>query len=77
MARPVGGGLIFMSGGSRTALPRHQTLRAVVDWSWPDPLVPRIAGARVICALLAAGWSWDIEAVREPLSCARDVLANA
>ena len=22
------------TGGSRTALPRHQTLRAVVDWSW-------------------------------------------
>ncbi|MFG2056610.1 BTAD domain-containing putative transcriptional regulator [Micromonospora sp. NPDC048930] len=24
----------LLSGGSRTALPRHQTLRAVVDWSW-------------------------------------------
>ncbi|MEV5748719.1 BTAD domain-containing putative transcriptional regulator [Actinoallomurus sp. NPDC052308] len=23
-----------LTGGSRTALPRHQTLRAVVDWSW-------------------------------------------
>lgn len=29
-----------LTGGSRTALPRHQTLRAVVDWSWgllPEP----------------------------------------
>lgn len=24
----------LLNGGSRTALPRHQTLRAVVDWSW-------------------------------------------
>jgi len=24
----------LLSGGSRTALPRHQTLRAVVTWSW-------------------------------------------
>ncbi len=24
----------LLIGGSRTALPRHQTLRAVVDWSW-------------------------------------------
>ena len=24
----------LLTGGSRTALPRHQTLRAVVEWSW-------------------------------------------
>src|SRR6185312_15176670 len=24
----------LLTGGSRTALPRHRTLRAVVDWSW-------------------------------------------
>src|SRR5262249_36192045 len=24
----------LLSVGSRTAMPRHQTLRAVVDWSW-------------------------------------------
>ncbi|MEV0116549.1 BTAD domain-containing putative transcriptional regulator [Streptomyces sp. NPDC050844] len=24
----------LLTGGSRTALPRHQTLRAAVDWSW-------------------------------------------
>ncbi|MEV6971394.1 BTAD domain-containing putative transcriptional regulator [Hamadaea sp. NPDC051192] len=24
----------LLRGGSRTALPRHQTLRAVIDWSW-------------------------------------------
>ncbi|MEV4310733.1 BTAD domain-containing putative transcriptional regulator [Actinocrispum sp. NPDC049592] len=26
--------LRLLTGGSRTALPRHRTLRAVVDWSW-------------------------------------------
>src|SRR5579862_9258101 len=29
----------MLTGGSRTALPRHRTLRAVVDWSW-DLLAP-------------------------------------
>ena len=29
----------LLSSGSRTALPRHQTLRAIVDWSW-DLLEP-------------------------------------
>ena len=24
----------LLSAGSRTALPQHQTLRAIVDWSW-------------------------------------------
>jgi predicted ATPase len=32
-ARP-GDRFALLTGGSRTALPRHQTLRAVVDWSW-------------------------------------------
>ncbi len=36
----------LLTGGSRTALPRHRTLRAVVDWSWdlltdPERLVLR------------------------------------
>ncbi|MEB0222583.1 transcriptional regulator, partial [Pseudomonas sp. AB12(2023)] len=24
----------LLTGGYRTALPRHQTLRALIDWSW-------------------------------------------
>ena len=24
----------LLTGGNRTSLPRHRTLRAVVDWSW-------------------------------------------
>jgi predicted ATPase len=30
----------LLTGGSRTAVPRHQTLRAVVDWSWELLLEP-------------------------------------
>ena len=31
----------------------------------PPPLTRELAEARVICALLAAGWMWDIDSVRE------------
>jgi predicted ATPase/DNA-binding SARP family transcriptional activator len=34
LASRLGDRFRFLTGGSRTALPRHQTLRAVVDWSW-------------------------------------------
>jgi predicted ATPase/DNA-binding SARP family transcriptional activator len=34
VAARLGDRFRLLTGGSRTALPRHQTLRAVVDWSW-------------------------------------------
>ncbi|HEY1509051.1 MAG TPA: BTAD domain-containing putative transcriptional regulator, partial [Solirubrobacteraceae bacterium] len=34
LARRLDDRFRLLTGGSRTALPRHQTLRAVVDWSW-------------------------------------------
>jgi predicted ATPase/DNA-binding SARP family transcriptional activator len=34
----------------------------------PPPLTRELAEARVICALLAAGWMWDIDSIREPLT---------
>src|SRR4029077_9718277 len=55
----------LLTGGSRTALPRHQTLRAVVDWSWhllsePERVLARrlavfpagatLAAAEAVCA---------------------------
>ncbi len=40
----------LLTGGSRTALPRHRTLRAVVEWSW-DLLTP---AERVLADRLAA-----------------------
>jgi predicted ATPase/DNA-binding SARP family transcriptional activator len=40
----------------------------------PPPLTLELAEARVICALLAAGWNWDIDSIREPLTEALDAL---
>jgi predicted ATPase/DNA-binding SARP family transcriptional activator len=34
VAQRLGDRFRLLTGGSRTALPRHRTLRAVVDWSW-------------------------------------------
>ena len=34
LARRLDDRFHVLTGGSRTALPRHRTLRAVVDWSW-------------------------------------------
>ncbi|HEY8482629.1 MAG TPA: BTAD domain-containing putative transcriptional regulator [Spirillospora sp.] len=34
VAARLGDRFRLLAGGSRTALPRHRTLRAVVDWSW-------------------------------------------
>jgi len=34
VAARLGDRFALLSTGSRTAMPRHQTLRAVVDWSW-------------------------------------------
>ena len=56
----------LLTGGSRTALPRHRTLRAVVDWSWdllsaPEQVLARrlavfpggatLAAAEQVCAV--------------------------
>ena len=53
----------LLTGGSRTVLPRHQTLRAVVDWSWhllSDPertLARRLAVFPAGASLAAAEWA--------------------
>jgi predicted ATPase/transcriptional regulator with XRE-family HTH domain len=48
----------LLTGGSRTALPRHQTLRAMIDWSY-DLLAPdeRILLARL--SVFAGGWTME------------------
>jgi predicted ATPase/DNA-binding SARP family transcriptional activator len=48
----------LLTGGSRTALPRQQTLRALVDWSY-DLLLPD--ESRLFCSLsvFAGGWNLD------------------
>jgi predicted ATPase/DNA-binding winged helix-turn-helix (wHTH) protein len=41
--------------------------REVLAMPVPSPLTLPLAEGRVICALLAAGWNWDLDTVREPL----------
>ncbi|WP_187365612.1 AfsR/SARP family transcriptional regulator [Trebonia kvetii] len=50
--------------------------REVLDLPLPAPMTRQLAEGRVICALLAAGWSWDIDRIRQPLREALDVLAG-
>ncbi|WP_277036701.1 BTAD domain-containing putative transcriptional regulator [Actinacidiphila oryziradicis] len=45
----------ILTGGSRTVLPRQQTLRAVVDWSWELLTVPERVVLRRL-AVFAGGW---------------------
>jgi predicted ATPase/DNA-binding winged helix-turn-helix (wHTH) protein len=40
----------------------------------PPPMTMKLAEARVICALIAAGWNWDIDRIRQPLTEALEVL---
>ncbi len=49
----------LLTGGSRTALPRQQTLRALIDWSW-DLLSPP---ERTLLRRLAVFWDgWTLDA---------------
>jgi predicted ATPase/DNA-binding SARP family transcriptional activator len=45
----------LLTGGSRTALPRHQTLRAAVDWSWRLLSEPERALARRLAVFPGGG----------------------
>jgi tetratricopeptide (TPR) repeat protein len=48
----------LLTGGSRTALPRHQTLRASIDWSWNLLSEPeQILLQRL--SVFAGGWTLD------------------
>jgi len=68
----LNGGLRLLSGGYRTALPRHQTLRAMLDWSFdwlPESerlVLSRLAiftGEFVLEAAIAVASSEDIAGV--------------
>ncbi|GAA0545594.1 BTAD domain-containing putative transcriptional regulator [Actinomadura livida] len=48
----------LLTGGSRTALPRHRTLRAMVDWSWELLTVPERAVLRRL-SVFSGGASLD------------------
>jgi non-specific serine/threonine protein kinase len=51
----------FLSGGRRTALPRHQTLRAALDWSYE--LLPK-SEQQLLCRLAVFAGGFSLDAVR-------------
>ena len=48
----------LLTGGSRTALPRHQTLRALIDWSY-DLLNPQERTLFDQLSVFAGGWTLE------------------
>ncbi|MCW3053312.1 MAG: hypothetical protein JWN14_2482, partial [Chthonomonadales bacterium] len=50
--------LSLLGGGHRTALPRHQTLRALIDWSY-DLLTPAEQSLLQSLSVFSGGWSLD------------------
>ena len=48
----------LLTGGSRTALPRQQTLRALIDWSF-DLLPPRTQALLCRLSVFAGGWTLE------------------
>ncbi len=55
----------LLVGGSRTALPRQQTLRALIDWSY-DLLSQEEKGLLRVASVFVGGWTLDaLEAVSE------------
>ncbi|MFD4654223.1 BTAD domain-containing putative transcriptional regulator [Kitasatospora sp. NPDC058444] len=63
IADRLDGRFTLLTAGSRTLLPRQQTLRAVVDWSW-DLLGKRERAVLRRLAVFAGGWQLeDAEAV--------------
>ncbi len=53
----------LLTSGARTALPRHQTLRAVVDWSWDLLTEPERAVARRLGAFAGSASAEAVERV--------------
>jgi predicted ATPase/DNA-binding SARP family transcriptional activator len=59
----LGDRFAVLTGGSRTALPRHQTLRAVVEWSWDLLSKPERVLARRLAVLPAGATLADAEGI--------------
>jgi predicted ATPase/class 3 adenylate cyclase len=58
IAERLGDRFRLLTGGSRTALPRQQTLRALIDWSY-DLLTPPERALLQRLAVFAGGWTLD------------------
>ncbi|MCO1658972.1 BTAD domain-containing putative transcriptional regulator [Pseudonocardia humida] len=63
IAARLGDRFRLLTSGARTALPRHQTLRAVVDWSWDLLGEPERAVARRLSVFAGGATARDAEAV--------------
>jgi predicted ATPase len=63
----------ILSGGSRNALPRHQTMHALIDWSF-DLLTPKEQRVFRRLAIFAGGWTFSQVA---PVCLDRDVPEDA
>jgi predicted ATPase len=62
----------LLTGGSRTAMPRHRTLRAVVEWSWD-----LLSEPEQLLAERLAVFAGDISPVEAIAVCSDDVLPAA
>lgn len=56
----------LLTSGSRTALPRQQTLRATIDWSWDLLAAPE---REVLMKLAVFTGGWTLEAAEEVCAC--------
>jgi predicted ATPase/class 3 adenylate cyclase len=66
----------LLSGGSRTALPRHQTLRGTLDWSYQALSAEEASLFRAL-AIFTGGFSFEAaEAVSEQPALVLDALAG-
>jgi predicted ATPase/transcriptional regulator with XRE-family HTH domain len=67
----------ILTGGNRTALPRQQTMQALIDWSY-DLLTPREQRFFRRLAVFAGGWGLDAAAAvcGDPGEDAFDLLAS-
>jgi predicted ATPase/DNA-binding XRE family transcriptional regulator len=60
----------LLTGGSRTALPRQQTLRASIDWSWNLISDPE---RTLLCRLTVFAGGWTLEAAESVCSTKADI----
>jgi non-specific serine/threonine protein kinase len=67
----------LLTGGRRTALPRHQTLRAALDWSFK--LLPR-SEQQLLCSMAVFAGGFTLDAMRAVIAegdRSRSVIMNA
>ncbi len=58
LADRLNGRFRILTGGSRTALPRQQTMRALIDWSY-DLLAEKERALFERVGVFAGGWTLD------------------